>query len=1221
MSSQIKIPKPFIWATVGICIMPFLLNLIGIDFASTKRSFDLEAAKGHLQHQMVDSMFYTLSGSFTHTILEWSAFCAAIFAAALSFAHFNIKRDAAAPVIGVALLCAGCMDAFHTLAADRLIEATADNRNLIPFTWAICRLFNSIILIAGAGLLMLRGKKDTSPQFIIAVSMVFGIAAYGIIHYCATEAHLPETMYPDSIITRPWDVGPLALFVVAGVWVFPRFYKNEPSLFSHSLIISLIPQIATQLHMAFGSTALFDNHFNIAHFLKILAYVIPFAGLLLEYIRTYEAEAILKKELHEERNNLEIKISERTQKLQESEYQFRSLVDNIPGVSYRCLIDDDWTMVYISDAMKDLSGYPPSDFIRNAVRTFSSVIHPEDRKKVAEAVEGSVSGNTPFLLEYRLVHANGGILWVSEKGQVKFNANGKADYLDGAFFDITDSKNAETKLRHSEKMTRAIIENSMECIIRIDEKAVIRSFNPAAERTFGYRAAEVTGRNINMLMPEPYKSEHDEYMKTYSATGVKKIIGIAREVEAMRRDGSIFPIELSVSEIFLGEERFYNGMVRDITERKKAEEKLLKNNIFSELHKDIAVSANKNLPIEEGIQLVVNNVCEGLGWPVGHVYWPDPESPDKRLIPSKIWKIKNIEDCLPFIEATEETSFEKGSGLPGRVWAGGKPEWISISISDKNFSRASIAKQVGLRRGFAFPVFIGKEVVAVLEFFSNMDEELDSDLLIMMEDIGNLLGSLFERKRGEEQLKLAQQKAEQANKAKSLFISSMSHEIRTPMNAILGYSQILERDKELAGKHRKGVESIHRAGNHLLGIINDILDFSKIEAGKLELHPHDFDLGSLVQDLTVIFSGKCKEKNLDLKTEGIQQGQKIHVHAEAGKLRQVLINLIGNAVKFTDSGAVGLRVMPLSGDQFYFEVKDTGQGISQEKLKSIFESFQQDEEGIKKGGAGLGLAIAKSIISAMGGELQVESEFGQGSRFFFTLDLPAAKESVREKDDSISKAIGLAKGFSAKTVLIDDNKDNLEVLSGTLKEIGIKTFEAENGLDGLEMIRNNQPDMIFVDYHMPEMDGLEVTKQVINEFGENKIKIVMISASTFDHHREQYMKEGVHGFVGKPFLREEILGVMARLLGLKYEYEESPDEIEMADVENIDYSSIKISKELYESSIEMANLGMMTELEEMLPEIESCGSGGQQFSAYLKDLIDKFDTDGLMKALEKIDHE
>jgi len=280
MSISINISRKVVGFVLAFCALPFLFNLLGIDFASAKKPFDISVASQLTKSAVIDSMFYTLRGSFTHTILEWSAFCVAIMTAVLSFTHFKIRRDLVTPIIGVSLLAAGCMDAFHTLAADRLIEATADNKNLIPFTWAICRLFNVLILMVGVFILLIKGKDETRPQFILGVSLVFGLAAYAIIDFCAVSANLPQTMYPDSVITRPWDVIPLILYIVAGAWLFPKFYRIYPTYFSFSLLISVIPHIATQLHMAFGSTSLFDNHFNIAHFLKIIAYVVPFLGLL-----------------------------------------------------------------------------------------------------------------------------------------------------------------------------------------------------------------------------------------------------------------------------------------------------------------------------------------------------------------------------------------------------------------------------------------------------------------------------------------------------------------------------------------------------------------------------------------------------------------------------------------------------------------------------------------------------------------------------------------------------------------------------------------------------------------------------------------------------------------------------------------------------------------------------------------------------------------------------
>ncbi len=287
-------PRSLVWAIVGVCVLPFVLTLLGIDFGSRSKSFDLSSAPSMIQYQAVDAMFYRLSGAFAHTIFEWSAFCAAIFTVILAFTHFKITRDITTPVIGVAQFCAGSMDAFHTLAAARLIEAVADNRDLIPFTWAICRVFNALIMIVGVGIFFVKKTQKSAGdlRFIVLISLAFGVVGYAIIHYAATSAVLPQTMYPDSLITRPWDVVPLLLFVFAGLFLYPRFFRMHPSLFAHGLMISAIPEVVVELHMAFGSTALFDNHFNIAHFLKIIAYVIPFIGLALDYLRTYREEQL-----------------------------------------------------------------------------------------------------------------------------------------------------------------------------------------------------------------------------------------------------------------------------------------------------------------------------------------------------------------------------------------------------------------------------------------------------------------------------------------------------------------------------------------------------------------------------------------------------------------------------------------------------------------------------------------------------------------------------------------------------------------------------------------------------------------------------------------------------------------------------------------------------------------------------------------------------------------
>ncbi|MCZ6818808.1 MAG: PAS domain S-box protein, partial [Calditrichaeota bacterium] len=442
--SVTKIPTKWVLALLVICILPYLLNVFGVDFDTSKQ---LSASTENVA--AIDGMFYKLSGAFSHTLLEWSAFCTAIFTVILAFVHFGIKKDLTTPIIGMALFFAGCMDAFHTLAADRLIEAVADNRNLIPFTWAICRLFNALIMIVGVGILLLKKDKNRSGNsgFILSVSLAFGVVAYSIIHFCATSNLLPQTIFPESIITRPYDVAPLLLFIIAGLFIYPRFYRARPGLFSHALLISVIPQVANHLHMSFGSVALFDNHFNIAHFLKIIAYLVPLVGLILNYLETYRKEEQTTNRLIEE---------------------------------------------------------------------------------------------------------------------------------------MAERQEVNAALQESELRTRTILDTAVDGSITIDKRDIIETFNPAAERIFGYLAKEVTGRNISMLMPFPYVEEHDGYLENDLMAGKAKILGKSQELTARSKNGTTFPIDLAVNEMLLGKRRLFSGIVRDITERKQMQEELAEGNKFLE---------------------------------------------------------------------------------------------------------------------------------------------------------------------------------------------------------------------------------------------------------------------------------------------------------------------------------------------------------------------------------------------------------------------------------------------------------------------------------------------------------------------------------------------------------------------------------------------------------------------------------------------------------------
>lgn len=312
IKEEFRLPRSIVIAVFIVCLLPFLLQFFGIDFGNAQAPILNTEITTQIS---TDEMFYRLSGGFTHALLEWTAFSAAIFVVLLAFCHYSITNDITTPVIGVALFCAGCMDAFHTLAATRLVSAVAENTDLIPFTWALSRVFNAIIMIIGVGI-FLSGRKipvDKGMRFIVLISLVFVVIGYLLIYFSATSHNLPQTQFPEAIIRRPYDIIPLVLFISAALFVYPLFAKRYPSIFATALLLSALPEVAVEIHMAFGSQRLFDSDFNIAHFLKIIAYVIPLVGLVLDYVQTYKNQIKHHQQLQLAHNNLNGKAQELNQ--------------------------------------------------------------------------------------------------------------------------------------------------------------------------------------------------------------------------------------------------------------------------------------------------------------------------------------------------------------------------------------------------------------------------------------------------------------------------------------------------------------------------------------------------------------------------------------------------------------------------------------------------------------------------------------------------------------------------------------------------------------------------------------------------------------------------------------------------------------------------------------------------------------------------------------------
>ncbi|MEK7405177.1 MAG: PAS domain S-box protein [Acidobacteriota bacterium] len=637
-------------------------------------------------------------------------------------------------------------------------------------------------------------------------------------------------------------------------------------------------------------------------------------------------------------------------------------------------------------------------------------------------------------------------------------------------------------LAEREEQLRAVVDSAVDAIISADSGGTIISWNRGAQRVFGYAEEEVVGKPLTLLMPERYRGAHRSGLERLASTGENHLVGKTVELVGLRKDGSEFPVEVSVAAWSRAGKRFYTGILRDITERKCAEEALRgSEERFRNLFEDAPVAYHE---IDRGgvVQHVNRAECALLGY-----------EPSEML---------------------------------------GKHIWDFVAPEQRETSREAVLQKVSGRRPLA-P--IQREYVRSdnSRLTVEIHESFIRDANGAIVGLRSAMLDISARKRAEEALRQAKEAAEAATRAKSQFLANMSHEIRTPMNGVIGMTSLLL-DTPLTAEQREFVETIHSSGEALLTVINDILDFSKMETGRLTLEVLDFDLAKTIEDAAGLLAEQCRAKGLELSLL-IPAGVPARLRGDPGRLRQVLVNLMSNAVKFTDRGEVFVQVATEQESEEHvvlkFCVRDTGIGLPAEARNWLFQPFTQADGGAtrKYGGTGLGLAISKHLVEIMGGQIGVESEGGTGSTFWFTARFEKQTMDRPRSSESWERLAGL------RALVVDDNETNRKILHHYLARWQVRSEEVANGREALEVMRGavaaGEPFQVAIlDRSMPEMDGLELLKAIKTDPLLCRTPLVLLTSLGDLRDADLLREAGAPAYLVKPVRQAQLFHCLASVL-------------------------------------------------------------------------------------------
>jgi len=791
-----------------------------------------------------------------------------------------------------------------------------------------------------------------------------------------------------------------------------------------------------------------------------------------------------------------------------------------------------------------------------------NLIHPSDMERCENIFKQSFADRVAFQMEHRFKRYDGAYRWVLSVGTPYYDIEGSFAGFIGTIYDVTERKKSEEEIKRYQLLS----EKARDIILFLDLNGDIIDANEAAVESYGYSKEELLSKSIYEL-----RLGDKPLVKKQLSRAIE--LGIYFESIHYRKDGTSFPVEVSSISTVLDDEEIVMSIVRDISERKAI---------------DVALKQS-----EEKFRTLFNKTFD------------------------LVYLLEIVEDesvLARVIEANDTATQTLGYS---------REEFIGTSIFEINSYESGKNKHELYSKILEHETLL-YEATHVSKYGKEIPVEINSHYFEMngKKYILSVARDISERKKSEENLKMAKEGAEAANKAKSQFLANMSHEIRTPINGIVGMID-LTLLTELNSEQRENLTIAKSCAGSLLNVINDVLDFSKIEAGKLDIERVDFNINKFINDIIKAHSVHVNEKGLVLNYK-LSSDIPTYLRGDPNRLQQILNNLLNNSIKFTDRGEVNLTLKKINSNkaevEILFEVSDTGVGMEKQTMDKLFKSFSQGDSSFTRryAGTGLGLVITKQLIEMMGGRIWVESEVGKGSTFYFTIKTETTT-GKREKPAITNLSSKNVLSKKKNILLVEDDNVNQIVLERMLREKGHQVDVANNGLEAIEFYKYRKYDVILMDIQMPEMDGIEATNQIrqIEKTLKKRTNIIALTAFALRGDRERFLSMGMDGYISKPVQMENLYDAIDLVDNGDRELKvnEYVRLNENGDVEFVDSYEVKSKEEI---------MPVICEIEEYLSKFPGVISAEnlseiEKTANMIKNLANDIDADDIKRSAFKIE--